>query len=273
MAVINNASKGSAGLNTQVPGKPATVTAAAEATGGINAGNFIESDIDEELFRFKGDDTPLMQLMLKAKKVRVTSPEVDHFMIDEPVSSFSTVEDLEAGKTTAALPLDSNDQNVARPYTTLLVPGVDGYDEDGKNETPGMPLMLFVTGQDPVSNNPIVRAVNGSKGAATDEFSIIPAIPSGSKVIILANALYETQKKVDPDLIVPQPKRIYLQKRGMNQVVSDYFDSQKKRIPFSKAIIAEQAIANFKVRGNRTLWAGRQGKFKLSIPEMGLQYV
>ncbi len=91
--------------------------------------------------------------------------------------------------------------------------------------------------------------------------------------MVLANSLYETQKEVDPELIVPQPTRIYLQKRGMNQVVSDYFESQRKRIPFSKAIIAEQAIASFKVRGNRTLWAGRAGKFKVNVPRMGMQTV
>ena len=59
----------------------------------------------------------------------------------------------------------------------------------------------------------------------------------------------------------------------MNQVVSDYFASQKKRIPFSKSIIAEQAISNFKVRGNRTLWSGRGGKFRLSVDRMGMQTV
>ena len=59
----------------------------------------------------------------------------------------------------------------------------------------------------------------------------------------------------------------------MNQVVSDYFESQRKRMPFSQAVIAEQAIANFKVRGNRTLWAGRAGKFKVNVPKMGMQYV
>ncbi len=119
----------------------------------------------------------------------------------------------------------------------------------------------------------MVRAVNGEKTNPEDEFGNIPRIPAGTTVIILANSLYETQKEVDPDLILPKPTRIYLQKRGMNQVVSDYFESQKKRLPFSKAVIAEQAIANFKVRGNRTLWAGRAGKFKVSVAKMGMQYV
>ena len=258
----------------QQPGQPATVSAAAEATGGLNAGNFIDTAIDDELFKFNGEDTPLMQLMLRAKRVQVDSPEVDHYMIDEPVAEIKTSEVLEGnGRTHAPLPLDAQSQNVPRQNATLLVPEIDGFTPDGKLRTAGQPLMLFVTGRDTATNNPIVRAVNGPKSNPADEECFIPNISEGSRIVILANSLYETQKEVDPDLVVPQATRIYLQKRGMNQVVSDYFESQRKRIPFSKAIIAEQAIANFKVRGNRTLWAGRQGKFKVSVPRMGMQTV
>lgn len=264
---------GQSGLETQVPGAPATVSAAAEATDGIDAGHFVESDIGEELFHFNSDDTPLMNLMLRAKRVKVNSPEVDHFMIDEPRSSMETVSDVTGGQFQAILPLSSSDQSLARPCTTLLVPEVDGYSLDGVNKTPGLPLMLYVTGIDTTTNNPVVRAINGSRKNVADEFCAIPAIPSGARCVILSNSLHETQKEVDPELIVPQPTRIYLQKRGMNQVVSDYFDSQRKRIPFTKAVIAEQAIANFKVRGNRTLWAGRPGKLKINVPGLGMQYV
>lgn len=265
---------GTAGLNTQVGGSPATVSATANATDGIDAGNFVDVDIDEELFKFNSDDTPLMNLMLKAKKVKVDSPEVDHYMIDEPRCSVTTNELLGASTgNTSVLPLSAEDQNIPRPYGTLLIDGVDGYAEDGKTKTVGKPLMLFVTGHDATTGNPIVRAVNGPKNQPTDEYCKVPQIPAGSVCTILSNALYETQKEVDPDLIVPQPTRVYLQKRGMNQIVSDYFDSQKKRIPFTKAIIAEQAIANFKVRGNRTLWSSRKGRFQVNVPKLGMQYI
>ncbi len=266
--------KGTANVESQVAGAPATVSATAEVTGGIAGGNLVESDIDEELFRFNSDDTPLMNLMLKAKRVKVNSPEVEHYMIDEARSMLTVAEDVnDPTKMQVVLPLIAQDQNLPRPYTTLLVKGVDGFSADGSTATPGKELMLFVVAIDPTTNNPVVRAVNGKKSQGEDEFSSIPKIPAGTKLVVLANSLYETQKEVDPDLIVPQPTKVYLQKRGMNQVVSDYFESQKKRIPFSKAIIAEQAIANFKVRGNRTLWAGRAGKFKMNVPRMGLQYV
>lgn len=271
---MSKLSKGAAALETQLPGDAATVSNAALATGGIGTGNFIDSDIDDELFHFNSDDTPLMNLMLKAKRVKVNSPEVEHYMIDEPRSQLTTTERIaHQTQMQTLLPLDAADQNLARPFSTLLVKGVDGYSVDGMTKTPGKELMLFVVAQDPSSGNPVIRAVNGKKSHPDDEYSQIPEIPKGSKIVILANSLYETQKEVDPDLIIPQPSRIYLQKRGMNQVVSDYFDSQRKRIPFSKAVIAEQAIANFKVRGNRTLWAGRAGKFKMSVPRMGMQYV
>lgn len=259
---------------TIFPGNPTTVGSAAEVSGGIAPGNFIDTDIDEQLFRFNSDDTPLMNLMLRAKRVKVNSPEIDHYMIDESKSSMNTVDDVEESSATQViLPLSSSDQNLPRPYSTLLVKGVDGYTDDGQSLTPGRDLMLFVVGHDTTTNNPIVRAVNGPRDSAGDENCTIPSIPAGTQIVLLANSLYETQKEVDPDLIVPQPTRIYLQKRGMNQVVSDYFESQRKRIPFSKAIIAEQAIANFKVRGNRTLWGGRAGKFKINVPKMGMQNI
>ena len=266
--------EGTAGLKDIAPGQATTVTGAADASGGLTAGNFIDTAVDDKLFHFNNEDTPLMNLMLRAKRVRVNSPEVDHYMIDEAKSCIvTTAKSGGNARAFATLNIEESDANALRPYTTLLVKGVDGHDAEGRNLTPGRDLMLFVTGQDPTSGNPVVRAVNGKKNSPEDEYGQIPEIPEGTKIVVLANSLYETQKEVDPDLILPQPTRIYLQKRGMNQVVSDYFESQRKRMPFSQAVIAEQAIANFKVRGNRTLWTGRAGKFKVNVPKMGMQTV
>ena len=265
---------GTAGVASQVPGAPTTVSGVVDATGGVGPGNLVQSDLDQELYKFKSDDTPLMQLMLKAKKVKVNSPEVEHYMIDEPRSSVTSTTKVTAGTAKQfILPLLSNDAEIPRPYGTLLAKGVDGYAEDGTTKTPGKDLMLFVTGHDPASGNPICRAVNGPKTNSTDEYCTTPEIPQGTTFIILSNALYETQKEVDPDLIVPQGQTVYLQKRGMNQIVSDYYEAQKKKIPFGKAVIAEAAITNFKVRGNRTLYAGRKGKFKVQTEKAGVQYV
>lgn len=266
-------STGSVGLQTQVPGGATTVSNAALNTGGIAPGNFIEPDIDAELFRFQSEDTALMSLMLKAKSIKVHSPEVEHYMIDEQRSKMSTVGAVaDSTSNFFVLPLDGKDNQIPREYHCLLVKGVDGYTPDGEKATPGKDLMLFVTGRDTTTGNPVCRAVNGPRANAASPCTV-PAIPAGSEVVVLANSMYETQKEVDPDLIVPQPHLVYLQKRGMNQIVSDYFDAQKKHIPFSQALIAEQSILNFKRAGNRTLWAGRPGKMAVNVPKLGQQYV
>lgn len=265
---------GSVGLQTQAPGNPTTVSSAAGASGGIAPGNLIETDIDDQLFRFQSEDTALMSLMLKAKKVKVASPEVEHYMIDEQRSTLTVETAVTASTATSfKLPLATNDQQIPRDFHCLLVKGVNGYDETGSKETPGKDLMLFVTGRAD-DGSPICRAVNYKRtnGNASNPCET-PAIPAGTKVKLLANAMYETQKEVDPDLIIPQPSTVYLQKRGMNQIVSDYFEAQKKHIPFTQALIAEQAILNFKRAGNRTLWAGRKGKMTVTVPKLGQQFV
>lgn len=49
-------SRGSSGASTMVPGESTSVSAAASATGGMS--NFIESDVDSELFHFNSEDAP-----------------------------------------------------------------------------------------------------------------------------------------------------------------------------------------------------------------------
>ena len=89
------AAPGSAGLETQLPGQTTTVDGMAAAKGGIAPGQFIETDIDEELFKFESDDTPLCGLMLKAKSVPVSSPIVEHYQIDEEISTVTTIDKVQ----------------------------------------------------------------------------------------------------------------------------------------------------------------------------------
>lgn len=263
---------GTAQVADQAAGAAATVGNLAAASGGVGAGNLVEPDIDEQLYRFQSEDTALMSLMLKARKVKVHSPVVDHYMIDEQRSTVTTTEAQAKGSSSQfTLKLSAADKDLVREHHTLLCVGVAGYDESG-TATPGRDLMLYVVGRDASTDNPVVKPINGPRTSAGAPCTT-PAIASGTKIKILANAMYETQKEVDPDLVVPQPSTVYLQKRGMNQVVSDYFDAQRKRIPFTQSMIAEQAILNFKRAGNRTLWAGLKGKMSMTLPKLGEQTV
>lgn len=270
----NTPASGSAGVQSQLNGQASTVSGIANATGGIDGGNLIQPDVDEELFAFNAGDTPLMQIVLKAKRVKVESPMVDHYIIDEPRAKISTSDKVDKGAANQfILPLSPKDQGVPRIDGTLSLKGVDAYAPDGKTIMPGQNLQLYILGRDTATNNPIVTAVNGPKAAPTDEVCTTPAIPAGTEVIIMGNALYETQKHVEPDTFVPQPIRLNLQKRGMNSVVSNYLDAQRKRIPFAQAVIAEQQIKKYKLEGNRTFWGGALGMLKRDTGKMGMQTV
>ena len=267
------AAPGSTGLGTQLPGQAATVDGMAAATGGVGPGELMEVDIDAELAKFESDDTPLCSLMLAAKKVDVNSPRVQHYQMDEEVSTVTTTAAVAKGTAASfVLSLSEEDKSYVQTYSTLRVRGVNGYTEDGSKEDAGSDLQLYVTGRD-ASDNPIVRCVNGPRQSPTNEYCQTPAIPKGTKIDILATALHETQKVVPPDTFVPVPILVTLQKRGMTRVVSDYFDSQKKRIPFTNALLAEYAIRKFKHATNRSLWIGRGGKMPVKDDKTGTQMV
>lgn len=267
-------SPGQAGVETQLPGQPTTVSGVAEATGGVGGDGLIQPDIDEQITLIGTDEFVLDGLMRRAKrKVKVTGYEVDHYIIDEQKASVFTKEEYTgSNQKQGVIKLESEDQELFQEYGTILVKGVDGYDEKGTTPIAGTDLMLYIVGKDS-SNDPICRAINGPKSNPTDEYCNMPTIPQGTELVILSNALAETQKEVAPDIIIPTPKRVFLQKTAMNQIVSDYFDAQKKRIEFQQATIAEAALKQYRRKNNRTLWVGRKGKFRLDRGKMGIQYV
>lgn len=267
-------SPGQAGVETQLPGQPTTVSGVAEATGGVGGNGLVQPDIDEQITLIGTDEFVLDGFMRRAKrKVKVTGYEVDHYIIDEQKASVFTKEQYTASsQKQGVIKLESEDQELFQEYGTILVKGVDGYDEKGKTPIAGTDLMLYIVGKDS-SGDPICRAINGPKTNESDEYCNLPTIPQGTELVILSNALAETQKEVAPDIIIPTPKRVYLQKTAMNQIVSDYFDAQKKRIEFQQATIAEAALKQYRRKNNRTLWVGRKGKFRLDRGKMGVQYV
>lgn len=267
-------SPGQAGVETQLPGQPTTVSGVAEATGGVGGDGLIQPDIDEQITLIGTDEFVLDGLMRRAKrKVKVTGYEVDHYIIDEQKASVFTKEEYTgSNQKQGVIKLESEDQELFQEYGTILVKGVDGYNEKGNTPIAGTDLMLYIVGKDS-SNDPICRAINGPKSNPTDEYCNMPTIPQGTELVILSNALAETQKEVAPDIIIPTPKRVFLQKTAMNQIVSDYFDAQKKRIEFQQATIAEAALKQYRRKNNRTLWVGRKGKFRLDRGKMGMQYV
>jgi len=256
---------GSAGLQTQLGGAPTTVSGVQNASGGM--GELVLPEVDRRIFLFERDKNALMQLMLMAKRVNVNSMEVKHYAIDQGTPLVTV-----AGVNGNIITLVNADKGKVRAYDTLMVKGVKGYDYvvGTGNVKTRRPLQLFVKS---VNNDDTITCVatNGVKQAVTDQYGSLPTssspasnntnvIVAGTKLVRMANALYETQKWVDPNTIIPVPDDLYLQKRGMTNIVSKYLATQNMEIPYDEAVKAEAQLREFKAAGNRTLLISQQNK-------------
>ena len=265
-----NPTEGTAGLKSQLGGAPTTVSGVQNASGGM--GELVLPEVDQRIFMFERGKTALMELMLMAKRVDVKSMEVKHYAIDQgtPIVTVYAV-----NNSTNTITLVNSDKGKVRAYDTLMVKGVKGYNfENGANVPSRRPLQLFVKS---VNSDDTITcvAINGVKQAATDQYGSFPTssststdwnynntnlIVQGTKLVRMANALYETQKWVDPNTVIPVPDMLYLQKRGMTSIVSKYLADQKMEIPYEEAVKAEAQLREFKAAGNRTLLISQQSK-------------
>lgn len=253
------ATNGIAGEATQLSGQATTVSNAAEAS------DIIEADIDEDIVQVASDENVLDTIKRKVKrKVRTTSFEVDHYLIDEKPAVVTIAAEVTGGAT-ATLTFDEG-TDFLEPYYTASVIGVKGVD--------GADLLLICVDKN-ASGNPVVKAVNGQKTNSTDSFAKVPTIAKGTKIALLSSAAYETQKFIAPSTVVPTPERMYLQKQLCNRIVSDYFEAQKKRVPFKDAVIAEAILRQFRLESCRTAWISAKGKVKVKAlnPSLGDQFV
>ncbi len=264
------ASKGIAGLAAHGSGEATTVSNAKEL-----GSDFIDADADDQIIGIASDESVIDTIKRKIRRqVRVNSFEVDHYLIDDKRSKAYTNETYTGIKATRAeIPFSTTgERKIFQEYYTAICKGVNGYDPTGQIELPGVDLMLFFVGKNATTEAPIAMAVNGPKVTPTDDYCVVPTIPSGTEIILLSSAAYETQKFIAPSTIVPVPERMYLQKQLCNSIVSDYFAAQKKRIQFSESQIAEAVLRQFRLESCRTAWVGQPGKFKVQAMDNAMGY-
>ena len=262
--------RGIGGLATQGVGDATTVSNSSELSPGL-----IEAEVDDQIVGIASDESIIDTIKRKVRRqVRVTSFEVDHYLIDDKRSKAYTNETYTGiGATRAEIPFSTTgERKIFQEYFTAICKGVNGYDPTGQTEMPGVDLMLFFVGKNSTTEAPIAMAVNGPKTNATDDYCTVPTIPAGTEIILLSSAAYETQKFIAPSTIVPVPERMYLQKQLCNSIVSDYFAAQKKRIQFNKSQIAEAILRQFRLESCRTAWVGQPGKFKVQAMDAAMGY-
>jgi hypothetical protein len=250
------------GIASDLPG---TVASA----GQIREGELAEPEVDGLIAKFRPYKFPLdTDIRKEARQSSATGYEIEHYASGSSILDCVTNAALaKTASNTASLPVASTNYSMFPKYATIVVPEVAGYNAAG-NAVDGS-LMLFVTASS--DSGVTVEAVNPVDESGTKK---IPAIPSGSKLIVCANACSESQMIVAPENYQPRPKTVYLQKKITNIVLTDHWKEIAKKVPFVVEDVRDNALYNHRRKCARTAWIGRQYKVKKQVSDtMGEEYI
>lgn len=255
MADTTGATPDEKGINTDLTGTVASGTQ-------IREGELAEDEIDEYIAKFRPFLFPLETDIRKmAKQVPVKGYEIDHYASGASMLSCSTNAALaKTSSNTATLPVSTTNAKMFPKWATIYVPDVVG--SNGQ-------LVLFVEN---VSGTTVtVSAINPLVESGVEK---IPAIPSGTTLLVCANACTESQMQVAPENYQPRPNRVYLQKKITNIVITDHWKEIAKKVPFILEDVKDNALYNHRRKASRTAWVGYQYRTKRSAGDtMGEEYV
>lgn len=251
------------GLKTDLTGTAASGTQ-------VREGDLADPELDTFIAKFRPYMFPLdTDVRREAKQVSVKGYEVEHYASGSSILDCETTAAVTNTEKSAAvvLPVSADNRKMFAEGTTVSVPEVAGYLADGTTKRGS--LMLVVT--EKTKTTVTVEALNGPVNAGS---TYVPDIPSGSKLIVCANACSESQMIVDPENYQPRPKLVYLQKKIVNIVLTDHFKEIVKKIPFFEQDVKDNALYNFRRKSARTFWIGVQTKRKVEVGgNMGEEFV
>jgi hypothetical protein len=248
-------------------GQDLTSTAASREQ--MRDGGLLLEETDKEIAKFRPFRFPLdTDIRTMAKQVKVKDMIVTTWQSGSANLDFELLSAVEEGASEIKLSKDTvnltTKTNPFTKYSTICVQGVSGYKPGSTSQNKGT-LQLFVT--DVTANVATAIPINGKAETEGGKDMVLPAIPAGTKLSILANACSETQMQVAPENYQPRDVHYYLQKKIMNIVVSNKLDEDSKKIPFSLDDIKADGMYNFRRKCSRTNWIGSMGKMTVYTGE------
>ncbi len=222
-----------AGVNggKHVVGGPLTTSLANEGSPEL-----LRNEIDERIVKIRPMSTPIDQLSRYAGSRTSGSMIVDYYSVDtkptETTLSEAHDEEDTNGKSgkfhVATIYTDRDD--IFEPSETILVPEVQGYDENGINFEGA--LVLYVLSKDELGGIKVI-AVNGKSISGNANY--VPSLPQGCKLIRMGRAASEL------DVQTAQFEALPIKKQNNCQI----FKAQVEQSTFQK-------IANKEVGWNFT---------------------
>ena len=210
--------------------------------------DWYEKFIDQEVIKVQPTSTPLLQLISYAKKISGNSMIVKYYTNGyRPYKTSMNTAYTAPGSapTSDRVTLDVKDNGVFTIDDTILVLGVNGYDQYGTHVTT-RPLMLIVVEIDKNTNRPVVIAANGKSYDGSDN-TYLPTIPIDTKLLRMGKAAAELDAQTGQYYSKPKAKENHVQK-FMCQVEASTIEklSAKEVKNFTWTDVEEDAIIDMK---------------------------
>lgn len=274
-----NAGAPGAGGTTDIPGKGIDHQGHAASASAARDFGLVRDKVNDYVTKFRAYKYPLhTDFLTLAKQINVTTKEPTNYEIGEAVMDCTTKTGY-TGTTTVGsvttpayeteINLDSllyaNDKKLFGKWATILVQGVDGYNEDG-TAVDGSPLMLYVKSK---GDHIVVTAVNGP---VHNSERYVPAIPAGTLLQVMAPALSESAVEVTPDSGYPAPVKHYLQKKACAMTWTELFERIEKEADWNVQDIKDWQLAMFRKKCTRTLLISAPSRFMVENEKTGTEY-
>lgn len=199
--------------------------------------------LNSEVTDAGGKKVPAIKRKIKA------GPGVDNAMASLPGMTTTLKTAIAAGN--EMVELDTNDNALFQPESTIIVRGKNGYYPGTATVDPRSQLQLYVVDISN-SNKPVVKAVNGSQASATAP-RLIPAIAVGTKLTRSGVACSETQVRTANFSAFPELKTQFMQKFILQIQMSNLFKNANKRYEWTMEDIQELGVFQHKREQNIAL--------------------
>lgn len=245
----------------------------AAATGSaITQAELADNAVHNYVSEFQAHKYPLhTDFMRLANQVKVDTKEPEDFVISDAILEFKFKSTYDgSGKATEADiagNLYANDKKLLAENWTLLLNGVEGYDENGNPD--GSPLMLIVIATNKSRSEIIVEACNGP---INNGEVYVPSIPAGTEALIMAPALSESEVEVSPDAFYPQPEKCYLQKKVCAITYTEFFERINKKAQWRAQDIKNKTLDTFRKKCTRSMLIGAGTKRVKANDKTGNEY-
>lgn len=241
-------------------------------------GGLEDDDREEQITLLYPQRTPFLKILSKVAKKRNTQGYiVKHARVGGETLDGTTTAAITAGATVTLTKNNfSGNLRVFRKNDTICVPSIGGYKPGSTTEKDGCALMLEV--MEVTKTGVVLQAINGPAATAGEvgdeyDYQTVPAIPSGTYILGMSNAMSESQLLVTPENYQPREREVYLQKRGWNVMFTEDFKTMKKKYPLQVADLLADASVKNDMRKERSYFMGVKAKRKRTTEDGAVEDV